>query len=161
MTEDQLEYMTAQTERAVNKALTQARLEDRRRFRRYVRSATVAFGLLFAGVSFSIYAQSHDSEAGRTQIVNSGRAVSVDGCNRDFGTIGGLRSILISSRDFQDSALKRGDISRTQHDRALEFYEHNLRSIPLPDCRKAEEILTDDPNARVTIPVPLHPEPNP
>lgn len=135
------------------------RIDNRgsKHLRRYTRGAVAAFVGLVVALGYSFYAAGNDSEAQRDQIVLSGSAIAVDGCNRDFKTIQGLRSILIASRDFQAAALKRGDITQAQYDVALEFYGRNLRAIPLPDCRVAGKILTSDPDAKVRVPQPSYP----
>lgn len=135
------------------------RIDERgsKHLRRYTRSALVAFVGLVLALGYSFYASGNDANNQRAQIVHSGSAIAVDGCNRDFKTIAGLRSILIASRDFQTNALKRGDISHEGYDRALAFYDKQLHAIPLPDCRAAEKVLTSDPDESVRVPVPRHP----
>lgn len=154
LTEAQLAYLTHQTERAAAKA---ARKESRLVLRRYVRGAVVAFLILLAGIGGSFYAQGTDSSASSTAIVQSGRAISVDGCNRDFHTIGKVRSVFMRSALFLRGQYERGDISLEAYERGVRYYSQQLATFPLPDCRAALTVVTDDPDAPIRVPVPLHP----
>jgi hypothetical protein len=154
LTQAQLEYLTHQTERAAAKA---ARGESRKVLKRYVQGAVVAFLILLTGLGWSLYAQGKDSSEGRTAIVQSGRAISVDGCNRDFRTIGKVRDVFMRSALFLRAQYDRGDITLAAYERGVAYYSQQLATFPLPDCRAALTIVTDDPNATVRVPVPLHP----
>jgi len=130
---------------------------------RYVRGAIVAYVLLVAALGYALWRDSHDradrradSIAAREQVVNSGNAVAVQGCNRDFVTTKHLRDVLINAAAFQRAALKRGDISPAQYSRAITYYNSQLAGLPFPDCRHTLHILTDNPQRTVHIPTPLY-----
>lgn len=151
-TEDQLHFLRVSRQKAVHDALT-----------RYVRGATVAFLLVFAALGYNQYQRDRDLDvrradavSARQQIVRSGNAVAVAGCNRDYRTITRLRNVLTASHAFQRSALKRGDISSSQFTRASEFYRSQLDGLPLPDCRIAAHTVTDNPDRHIKVPTPLH-----
>lgn len=125
--------------------------------KRFRKEAVAGFLILALGLGIGTSANNHTNAASRVQIVKSGQAVAVSGCNRDFRFASGLRGVLYASRDFQAGALKRGDISRDRYKLAVRFYKTQLQALPLPDCRVAKEILTDDPNAKIVVPQPLYP----
>lgn len=136
-----------------------------------MRRALVGFLILFVGLLIAFYvnqqqygiskdqyaANRKTAIAQRQAIVDSGRAVSVDGCNRDFNTITKLRGILITSKDFAKSAYKEGSISRDRYSRSIKFYDDQLAELRLPDCRKAKTVVNQDPKTPVRIPVPRYP----
>lgn len=123
----------------------------------YSRRSLVAFLVLLVGIGYAIHESNTSSTSGRTAIVNSGRALAVDSCNRDFQSIGRQRGLLERAKAQTTKALKKGQVSREQADDAYKFYADELARIPLPDCRKAKLILTDDPKKPIKQPVPLHP----
>lgn len=145
-TEAQLELITLTATNAAEKAATRKSHEVLRRYRN---NAVIGFLVLGFGVGFTIYDSGHQGERARSAVVQSGRAVSVSGCNRDFDTIGILRGVLLNAQSFQTAALKRGDITQAQFDRAQEYYDSQLAKLKQPDCREAEKLLTDDPNAPI------------
>jgi hypothetical protein len=131
LTEEQLAFFTEQTERAVHKTA-----------KKIVRSALIGYVILLVG-SLGMYLNGQSiSKEERQSIVQSGTAVAVESCNRDFRTIGALRGVLIASRDFQVESLRRGDIPRGQYDRAREYYRTQLAALPQPDCRVSRDLLT-------------------
>lgn len=139
---------------------------SRSHLRRYARAATAGFVVAVLGIGGAFYTQGQDraaadkaATAGREAIVQSGRAVSVSGCNRSFRLTDKLRGILARGQDFQREALKRGDISPETFARATAYYEQQLAELPLPDCREAEEVVTDDPNQPILVPEPLYSQP--
>jgi hypothetical protein len=164
-TQEQIEWL------AEREAVLDAGREGwvRRQFRRFRNQALVGFLILAGGVGAAFAVSAQDQAARhelakdqRHAIVQSGHAVSVAGCNRDYLTIGRLRNVLLASQAFQTAALKRGDITQAQFDRARTFYSAQLAGLPLPDCRDALAVLTDNPKARIVIPTPLHlPDPLP
>lgn len=150
---EQLAFFTAQTERAVKKGV-----------RYYRNRAMVGFVALLIGLGGAFYAQSEDradrraeADGQREAIVTSGRALAVDGCNRDFRDREGLRNVLIAAQVSIPTSLERGDITKRQAEFALNFYAEQLRRLPLPDCRDARGLLTADPNEVPAIPTPLFP----
>lgn len=152
-TEDQLHFLRVSRQKAVHDALT-----------RYIRGGIVAYVILVAALGYVLYADSHqrderraDSIAARHQIVDTGNAVALAGCNRDFRTITSLRAVLTNARNFQNAALKRGDITQEQFDRATAYYKVQLSSLQLPDCRVAARTVSDNPSRRVPVETPLYP----
>lgn len=136
--------------------------------RRYARNSLVGFAILFAGLGYAWHTQAQDaadsrdaiakaSRASVEAIVSSGRAVVVDSCNRDFRSNGRLRGLLLRAEAEIPKAVKKGRLTPNEAKDALEFYGKELARIPLPDCRKARTVLTDDPRAPIRQPVPLHP----
>lgn len=155
-------FSTAQLEfLAVREAELEAIRERRnaQHFRRFRTRAVVGFTILLAGVGASFYTQGKDSDEGRTAIVQSGRAVSVSGCNRDFVTTERFRNLLLRGQAAQKRALADGDITQRQYELGTKFYERELRLTPLPDCRESLEVVTDDPDAEIVVPEPLYPTP--
>lgn len=146
LTEEQLALISHETEHAVRKGL-----------KHQARRSIIGFLVLLAANIFvwsTGQAQNSDS---REAIVQSGKVVSISGCNRDFQTIKSLRGVLISAQTFQIKALERGDISQAQFDRAQTYYDDQLAKLTLPDCRVAGEILTSETDEIPQVPVPLHP----
>ena len=152
LTPEQLKFFTDQTERAVHKATS-----------RIVRRATIGFLILLGGLGGQYYVGQHDLEARRTvaqqqraSIVRTGNAVAVSGCNRDFLSAKALRGLLMSATSEVDAAHRRGDITKTQFERAKAFYAAQLALLPLPDCRPVAHFVTSDPDKSILIPTPLH-----
>jgi hypothetical protein len=157
LTEEQLEFFTEQTRRVVDREVSAA-------LRRYVRGAIVAYVLLVAALGYVLYSDNQqgadrraDGIAARHQIVNTGNAVALAGCNRDFRTIKSLRAVLTNARDFQNAALRRGDITKIQFNRAAIYYKAQLDKLTLPDCRLAAHSVSDNVNRPVPFEVPLYP----
>lgn len=134
----------------------------------YSRRMLVGFVILLLGVGYAIHISNSDSAAARraqadankataAAIVASGRAVVVDSCNRDFKSNGRLRGLLLRAEAEIPKAVKKGRFTPNEAKDALAFYNKELARIPLPDCRKAQNSLTDDPNKPIRQPVPLHP----
>lgn len=99
--------------------------------------------------------------AARSAIIESGRAITVEGCNRDFRLITSVRQILV---DAQAITRERQAIDVQTADRlrqAEAFYERQLSNLKLPDCKAAMETLNDDPNESTRIPAPLRPSGKP
>lgn len=156
-------FTQAQTEfLAVREAELEGIRERRnsQHFKRFRNSALAGFLVLAGGIGGSIYASSKDSDEGRSAIVQSGRIVAVDGCNRDFTTIQRLRNVLLASQAFQRRAFEAGRITADQYAEAAGFYQEQLAGLPLPDCRDARTIITDDPNKPKAVPDPKYPTDN-
>lgn len=152
-TNDQLEYL----------AERDARIEEnagrgmRKGLRHLRNSALVGFLILLGGIGGAITTSQHDSDSSREAVVTSARVVSVDGCNRDFTTITRVRAVLVNAKKFQVAALKRGDISLERYADAIAYYDEQLSGLPLPDCRNAVNVITDDPTKQTQVPDPRYP----
>lgn len=132
--------------------------------RKYRNEALVGYLVLCLGIGVIFGFQRHETHnrvqqgvAQRQAIVKSGSTVAVDGCNRDFHTIRGLRRVLTDARAFQRFQHDRGLITDEQFQRAEDFYRVQLARIPLPDCREAVKSITQNPDKPVRVPTPLHP----
>lgn len=121
----------------------------------YKRNALIGFLILLAGVGVVGKMDSDRTEAARRAIVDSGRAVAVMGCNRDFRTQQQVRGVLSASVSRSQRRLEDGEITPNEHARQVEFLRKQLEMLRLPDCRLAH--ITDDPNADVRAPDPLYP----
>lgn len=117
---------------------------------------TVAYLFLVAAVSFAISSAQGEGDARRAAIVETGRIVAVDGCNRDFRSLQAIRSVLIAAKAQHNSLLRRKLITKVQHDDAIRFYDVQLRGVELPDCRKSLGILSEDPDKKIATPEPLY-----
>ena len=129
----------------------------RRALKHYSRRSLVGFLVLLVGVALAIHGNSVTNQNARVAIVKSGKALAVDGCNRDFQAIGRQRGLLLRAQAASEKEFQKGHMTVQQHALAVKFYSEELSHIPLPDCRKARNILTDDPNAPIRVPTPLHP----
>jgi hypothetical protein len=154
MTEEQLDYFSEQTRCAVDRALN-----------KYMKRAMIGFLLLFIGFLYNAStnrAQQVDirsqAEAARDVLIESGDVIAIDGCNRDFQTTSALRGVLLASAAFNRQNFEDGIIDRTTLDQRLRFYDDQLDRLPLPDCRKSQGILTDDPQHNLPKPQPLYPD---
>jgi hypothetical protein len=157
LTDEQIALIGSHTERAAAKAL-----------RRYVRGSVVGFLILVAGLGYSLHESNadsarasrnlqHEALSSRTAIVQSGRIVAVDGCNRDFATITRLRLVLMRSRDIVRRNVEDGTYTQHQGAVAEKFYARQIRELSLPDCRQAKSIITDDPRRLGIPPTPRFP----
>lgn len=117
----------------------------RRAFRRYRRDALIGFLVLLVGVLAALHTATNEAEQARQAIIDSARVVVVDGCNRDFIDRMQVRGVLIASRREARALYHRGEINRENYLSRLAFYREQLHNLPLPDCRRAPDILTDDP----------------
>lgn len=154
MTQAQLDFFTEQTERAVEKGVKEG-------VRRYRNRALQGFILLLVGLVCVIYVQAKESrndqaarDAQQTALVKSGRAVAVDGCNRDFITAQSFRATITRLRDATKS---RTDQNPAATKTAVAFYTAVLDISPLPDCRTAQSVITDNPSAPVRFVLPYYP----
>jgi hypothetical protein len=140
MTDEQLEFFTRQTDLAVRKAL-----------RKYSRAALAGFLILMIGVGIAFHnvstlASKVEKNAGesRSALVQSGRAVAVDGCNGRFESQSQFRDTLRRLDRSNALAYKNGTITAEQRRSAKEFYRGALGRAVLPDCRLAAKLLTDN-----------------
>lgn len=138
MTEEQLDYFSYQTQRAVRRGL-----------RWYRNGALMAFVVLAIGTAGGYLANNSDNEAARNALTSSGRAVAVDSCNRDFETFDKIFRRLIAATEAAHAA---GRSTQAERDVAVNFYQDELHH--LPDCRKAKALLTDNPNDPIKVPTP-------
>jgi hypothetical protein len=152
MTAEQLQFFTEQTERAVHKGVREG-------VRQYRNRAVQGFVILVVGLVCLTWFQSHETSQRRAlaaeqrnAIVASGRAVALTGCNRDFKTAQAFQALIEAVRA---AAEKRPpSIERAN---ALHFWDEVLRISPLPDCRKAQNIVTQDPNRPIISIDPFYP----
>jgi len=147
MTQEQLEWITEQNQKAAEKAT-----------RRTMRRALVGYLILTFGVLAMYLNGQHVGGAERDAIVQSGRVVSVDGCNRDFGDAERFLALLQRLKRANEASFKAGNITPQAHDAAIQFYNKEIaraeRSVP--DCRKAAKVVTSDPDADLKKIVPLY-----
>lgn len=145
LTEDQLAFFTEQTRRAVRKSL-----------RSYATPVILTYLALIVGLVIAFHVNAVTAKQGRqyrdkqqTALVDSGRAVSVDGCNRDFRSRDDLRGILIRLR--AATTLNKTQ-TPDQKAAALSFYDKTLAQQTYPNCGAARNIITSDPNAPIVVP---------
>jgi hypothetical protein len=161
MTKEQLDYFTEQTVKAVEKG-------TRNGVRHYRNRAVIGFLILLLGLVAVRWADNEraneavkdrvaTANAQRAAIVKSGNVVAVDGCNGRFRDRVEIRSVLQSSKDFLAREYKKGNITEARFKESSAFYDERLSGLPLPDCRKAANILTTDPNKVLPVPDPLYP----
>lgn len=152
LTQDQLEHFAAEARRAAAKGAREGA-------RRQARSALLGFLILFAGISYNVYDIRHSAATSRRAIVQSGRVVSVDGCNRDYRDDRRFIALLNHSVVLVKRSIKQQHLEGTpQAKEALAFYRTEIRNATnqLPDCRKAVSVVTDDPSKPQPTIVPLH-----
>jgi len=135
----------------------QNRLAAERASKRTIRQALVGYLILGLGVLGMYLNGQSVSSTERAAVVDSGTAAVVAGCNRDFNGTQRLRSLLEHADDAVTAQQKAGKVTAAQAADAHDFYAAELAKIPLPDCRKAQFVLTDDPEKPIVIPTPLHP----
>ena len=142
-----LEWIEDSTHRAASKAL-----------RRYVIGCTTAFLLLLGASGFNYYDSHRQSDQARGAIVQSGSAVSVSGCNRDFRTITSLRLVLTDAKALYEDSLKAGKLTQAEYERGVQYYDDQLERLALPNCHDAGKILTDTPSRAPDVPEALVPD---
>lgn len=147
MTEEQLDYFSEQTRRAVRRAV-----------RNYSRGAILGFLILAGGLGFVQMSQNHENKNAQQALVQSGRVVAVDGCNRDFKSTERIRSLLQRLLDATEASFEKGQMNAQQYAQARAFYQSELDRQVLPDCRQAEEVLSDDFSKPINPPTPLYPK---
>jgi hypothetical protein len=148
LTEEQLAFFTEQTRRAVSKALRKFALPALSGYVALLVGLVIAFGAN-ANTSEQATQAQHDS---RVAIVASGRAVAVDGCNRDFRSTDKFRGLLVRLK-------VATEVSKTstpaQKAAGLKFYDTTIADQKYPNCAAARSIITDDPKKPVVVPTPL------
>lgn len=148
MTEEQLNFFTEQNRYAVTKALN-----------RYRTASLAAFLILFVGILLALYVNNDASEKEREAIVRTGRIVSVDSCNARYRDREALRDLFVRLQTAVVQQAKTEGLSpdAPQVKFAIQFYKDELKRLPLPDCRRTEQILSSDPDKQTYKPTPLHP----
>lgn len=146
LTEEQLKLISSETQRAAGKALS-----------RYRQSAIAGFLILTFGIGFVFWDSGQRAADSRHAIVQSGKAVSISGCNRDFLSAGVLRGLLLDGRQEIDKAAAKGRYPKDQLDTARKFYDRQLKRVSYPDCEAAGTILTSDRDQLPIVPKPLVP----
>jgi hypothetical protein len=147
LTEDQLDFFSQQTERAARKAV-----------RRYRRSAVVGFAVLALGIGAQQYTTNHDANSSRQAIVVTTRDVATASCNGRFLDRQVLREIVEAQRPVIAGYVKDGTLTLGQGTQAIKQLNETLTLLRLPDCRRAAEIITDDPtHAAPNTPPALYP----
>jgi hypothetical protein len=154
LTEDQLKWITEENETTANRAIAAAEAMDRRR----ARHRLVGFAVLFLAFLGNVWYSAHIASESRDQLLRSGDIVAVDGCNRDFQERLEIRGVLIESKNFTRQAYERGAFPKSELRLRLAFYDERLQSLPLLDCRRADEVLTDDPDKPLVVPRALFPQ---
>jgi hypothetical protein len=146
MTREQLDWVEQQVRHAADKAA-----------RRTQRRALVGFLILLVGIAAAFYTNSQTAGESRRAIVDTGRIVSVSGCNRDYEDRVAVRKVLEASKNFTKNAYERLNLTPEELEIRLEFYDDQLADLPLPDCRKASKVVSDDPTKVPAMPEPLYP----
>lgn len=153
LTPEQLDYFTEQTRRVVQRE----RAYDRRRFTRWIRGALVGYFVLFLGILAMYQNGQSTSDSERAAIVQSGRVIAVDGCNRDFKTNERVRNLILAAQELTNQQIAKGKVTPEEAQQARDYYNSQLAGLVLPNCTEAETLLTDDPNAVIDVPTPLKP----
>jgi hypothetical protein len=163
LTQEQLDWVTAQTERAAAKAAAQAAEKAaeegvRKGRKQQARQARIGFIILLLGILLVFHLGNRASDGERQAIVDSGKVVSVDGCNRDYTEDVRIRDVFLTSRSIIKNRLEAGESADPQADKAaVRFYDEQLLAFKLPDCRRAEALLTSDPDRFVPDIEPFYP----
>lgn len=151
LTSDQLAWVTEQTQHACAKAAATAAQHVQRR-------ALVGFIVLLVGIIVAQGIGNRTSSQERAAIVDSGKVVSVDGCNRAFEERLKIRDVFLTSQKIVQVRVDAGKSSSPDNDKeALAFYKEQLRLFKLPDCRDAEHLLTSDPDKPLPDVEPYYP----
>ena len=132
----------------------------REALRIYVRGTAAAVAALLAALVFVFLSDNAQRSSARQAIVDSGDAVSVSGCNRDFTTIMTLRGVLSASQEARKTLYERGALGKDEYETGKQFFTKQLILLELPDCRDSLHVLTDDPNAEIVVPTPRFPGDN-
>ncbi len=142
LTPEQLEWVTEQTKRASEKAAHKAAVVAAKHVQR---RALVGFLILLIGIIVAQSIGNRTSSQERQSIVDSGKIVAVESCNRDYEDRVKFRSLLIRLKGAALANYAAGDSDKARRDAAVEFYDTELANYALFDCRRAEAILTSDP----------------
>ena len=151
--------------------VTSSRVESavREAVRAYQRRAVVGFVILLAGLGGAVYldAQHGDdarkaiAEQGDKQdaaIIRSGDAIAVSGCNRDYETIDALRDQLEVQLVRIDALEADGTYTTRQAEVGRQSTKDFLAKYKLPDCRHADDVLTQNPGESVPVIEPRYPD---
>ena len=139
----------------------------REAFANYRRNAVIGFLILLLGIGYVQWDSDNSNREAREDIqkqsvqadraiVKSGRTVSVAGCNRDFVTITRLRELILVGRQDIREYVADGTLTPAQGVRAQQRITERVRRYPLPDCREAEKIVTDNPRDLPPTPEPKY-----
>jgi hypothetical protein len=129
-----------------------------RQFKFWRRMVIAGYVILTIGYIGNTTVDRERASDGRAALVQSGRYVSVVGCNRDFITIEKIRGVFQRAIIGLDEQFAAGEITKERHVRGIAFYLGELDRIRLPDCRDASNIITDNPFRPIEPPVePLYP----
>lgn len=123
-----------------------ARLQAKHALRSYRNSAIVGFLILAIGQGVSTYTNNERLDGQRQAVVDSGNVVTIAGCNRDFKTALGQRQAFYRQPE-QPSQPK---LTEAEKDRIIKAL------TPLPDCRHAQDAVTDNPDQTKKPPRPLY-----
>ena len=155
-------FTPEQVKAVQNEAKRAADREAAKVLRRYVRGAVAGFLILLSGLVIQNRVESADREDRRQEaaearqaIADSGNAIAVTGCNRDFTATRKLRALIRGQRGQIEQYRIEGTLTDAQARRAQEQISQNIRETPLPDCREVQNAVTDDPDQRITVPEPL------
>jgi hypothetical protein len=125
---------------------------------KYRRQSVIGFAVLFVGLIVAVYTGDKANDEGRKAVVDSGQATAISSCNRDFTQTEEFRNIVARSKCQMQGAVNRGDASEEGADEQLQALDDARKDLTLPDCRKAGENLTSDPDDVIRIPEPLYPK---
>lgn len=121
------------------------------------RNAIIGYVILLVAVVGVFFVSQKDATDARDAIVTSGKVVSVEGCNSDFETIEKVRGVFTRAIVSAKRQERAGVTDEVQRDAAIAYYEQQLAEFTLPDCRKTEKIITDDPRkAKYPPPYPRY-----
>jgi hypothetical protein len=147
-----MDLMHRENDRAVRVAL-----------KSYSKKVAILFAAFAAAAAILFYIAFTDADEQRDDLRESGVAVAVEGCNRDFRGTEKIRSLLIR---LQKNGIERyrqtekaGPVTpevTQQFNEAQDFYKDQLQEITLPDCRKTAAAFNVNPD-RLEDPVPLYP----
>lgn len=148
LTEEQLAFFTEQTRRAVHKSVRKVVLTAASGYVVLLVGLIIAFG---ANANTSEQSEANQREA-RVAIVDSGRAVAVDGCNRDFRNTDKFRGLLVR---LKVATTLNAAQPPAQRKAAISFYNTTIADQKYPNCSAARSIITDDPTKPIVVPRPL------
>lgn len=145
MTEEQLDYFSKQTATAVKKATSKTR-----------RVALAGYLVFFVTVAAVWTAGQHNADNSRHAIVRSAKVVAVAGCNVDYRFAKNFQGLFTRLDEANKAQFDAGAITADARQRAHDFYARNQKTIPVPDCRKAENVVSSDPDGIPPVPTPLY-----
>lgn len=125
------------------------------------RPALIGYIVLGGGIIAGFFVNQDHNNNTREAVVDSGQAVAIESCNRDYNQTFELRSLIERSLAQIETAEKAGRFTSEEATQQRQNLKRALRRLKLPDCREVRGALTSDPNADIQIPVPLHPPDKP